>query len=224
MIYLKKFETTSEYNTYINGSNKILPNVSLTVDDSVVHYNPYVEQPFFCKLTLNDSSVVEIEGSGELTNDMISDYDYTCVSAEIDTLCTSIGDGTFQRFYYLSSVTITDNVTSIGYSAFEYCCLTSVTIPNSVTSIGENAFQNCPSLTSVTIPDSVTSIGMQAFRLCLELSSITVEATAPPTLGSYAFESTNNAPIYVPSGSVDTYKAATNWNAYADRIQAIPTT
>ena len=64
----------------------------------------------------------------------------------------------------ITSVTIGDNVTSIGGSAFSGCSsLTSVTIGNSVTSIGYDAFYNCSSLTSVTIPESVTRIGGDAF-------------------------------------------------------------
>jgi len=43
--------------------------------------------------------------------------------------------------------------------------VTSVTIGNQITSIGSHAFHNCSSLTSVTIPDSVTSIGSNAFGL-----------------------------------------------------------
>ena len=47
---------------------------------------------------------------------------------------------------------------------FEDCSsLTSITIPNNVISIGESAFDGCSSLTSVTIPNSVTSIGNWAF-------------------------------------------------------------
>ena len=42
-LYLKKFSTHSEYDSYINGSEAILPNVSLTVDNNTVHYNPYVD-------------------------------------------------------------------------------------------------------------------------------------------------------------------------------------
>ena len=55
----------------------------------------------------------------------------------------------------ITSVIISDGVTSIGERAFYYCSsLTSVTIPNSVTSIGDYAFYNCSSLTSVTIPNN----------------------------------------------------------------------
>ena len=52
----------------------------------------------------------------------------------------------------------------LNNSAFWDCSgLTSVTIPNSVTSIGYSAFYNCIGLTSVTIGGSVTSIGGSAF-------------------------------------------------------------
>ncbi|MBQ9783065.1 MAG: leucine-rich repeat protein, partial [Clostridia bacterium] len=79
----------------------------------------------------------------------------------------------FYNRYSLTSVTISDSVTSIGNSAFCSCdSLTSVTIPNSVTSIGENAFRNCESLMNITIPNSVTSIGNSAFYICDSLTSV----------------------------------------------------
>ena len=71
------------------------------------------------------------------------------------------------------SVTIGNNVTSIGDCAFENCdSLASVTIGNGVTSIGFCAFYNCTSLTSITIPDRVTSIGDCAFENCDSLTQI----------------------------------------------------
>ena len=53
-------------------------------------------------------------------------------------------------------------------------------------------------------------------------TSITFLSTTPPTAGINVFENMGNIPIYVPAESVETYKAATNWVTYADRIQAIP--
>ena len=58
--------------------------------------------------------------------------------------------------------------------------LTSVTIPDNVTSIGSLAFYGCSSLTSVTIPSSVTSIGANAFNGCTGLMSVTIDMTTIP--------------------------------------------
>jgi len=148
-----------------------------------------------------------------------------CKNTIIPEGVISIGSQAFGGCSSLTNVTIPDSVTSIGQGAFSDCSgLTSVTIPDSVTSIGGAALYGCSGLTSITIPNSVTSIGQNAFRYCTGLTSITVEAITPPTLGSGAFDNTNNCPIYVPAESVNTYKDASGWTLYASKIQAIPTT
>jgi len=174
MVYIKLFKTeqerqactdTYEYVSYTEESDKVN-----------IHY-----EQFFCKLTLNNGEVIEIEGSGELTSAMTIQYSATTVSAEIGSLCTSIGDFAFCDaenyfgFGLLTTVNIPNSVTSIGNGAFGYCSsLTSINIPDSVTSIGNGAFSRCSGLTSINIPDSVTSIGNSAFSRCSGLTSINI--------------------------------------------------
>ena len=133
---------------------------------------------------------------------------------------TSIGDYAFEYCQYLTSITIPDGVTSIGGEAFYGCSsLTSITIPDGVTSIGGSAFRGCSSLISITIPDGVASIGYQTFYNCSSLKEVYCKSTTPPAGGSGMFSDNPwERKIYVPTESVEAYKAAEYWSDYADAI------
>lgn len=149
-----------------------------------------------------------------------STYDLECDSSTTLTQSEVSNGGTTSA---ITSAVIGDCVTEIGLWAFNRgYSLSSVTLPSGLTSIVKSAFNACSSLLSIDIPSGVTSIGEYAFNSCSSLSSITINSTTPPTLGNSAFSSTNNCPIYVPCGTADTYKAASGWSAYANRIQENP--
>ena len=202
--YIKLFETHSQYNAYITGNSKILPNVSYCEDNDEVHYNPYEETRlvgiFDIKTTSEPTSIMdssatsqfsEIEIDGVVQPNVVDTYQFNTEGEHIVkyTLVNplSIGSDAFAVCRGLTSVTIPNSVTSIGSNAFRYCSgLTSVTIPNSVTSIGDYAFYYCSGLTSVTIPDSVTSIGSDAFYGCSGLTSVTIPNSVT-SIGDDAF-------------------------------------
>ena len=146
---------------------------------------------------------------------------FSLISVTIPDSVTTIGEYAFRGCTSLTSVTIPDSVTSIADRLFLECSsLISVTIGNSVASIGAYAFYNCTSLTSVTIPDSVTSIEERAFRYCSSLKEVYCKPTTPPSLGDYVFDdNASDRKIYVPTASVDAYKAAANWSEYASAIE-----
>ena len=156
--------------------------------------------------TIGDSAFEECEG---------------LTSVVIGNSVTTIGDNAFDCCNSLTSVVIPNSVTIIGEGAFRYSRLTSVVIPNGVTTIKDFTFEGCYELTSVVVGSSVTSISASAFLFCSKLTSITIKATTPPIIGADAFDSMSINTIYVPAGSVNAYKAATNWSVYADRIFAI---
>ena len=87
----------------------------------------------------------------------------------------------------IRSVTIQQNVTSIGDRAFDGCsALTTLSLGEKIKTIGNYAFENCTSLTGVTIPQSVTSIGYYAFEGCTHLNPLTIKGPIT-SMGNYAF-------------------------------------
>ena len=229
--YIKEFETHEEYSTYINGQNKILPNVSHCINNKDVHYNP-LYLPIIAKYDVTDTSSAttllnsmatryfsEMEIDGVVQPSVVSSYtfdttgEHTVKYTLIDP--TTIGISTFSNCRNLTSINIPDGVTTIGQGAFRYCTgLTSVTIPNSVTEIESNAFTYCTNLTSVTIGESVLRIQSYAFNGCGKLTSITSLATTAPTIQSNTFKSIKSGgTLTVPTGSTgyDVWMGTSNY-------------
>lgn len=123
----------------------------------------------------------------------------------------------------LKKVILSKNLTRIDGRAFKDCIsLEEVSdIPDTCTGIygdynGE-MFRNCGSLKKLTVGSGITKIGWGAFRDCTAMESFYIKATTPPQIETEVFFN-NPCNIYVPRASVDAYKTAANWSAYADRI------
>ena len=147
------------------------------------------------------------------------------VEAVDKTLSTyTIKEGTtwvgFEAFRYcdnLKYITIPNSIKRIGGWTFVKCsALSAITIPNSVIEIGDHTFYFCDALTSITIPNSVTSIGELAFCDCSSLTSISIPNSVT-SIGELAFiDCYGLTSIVVESGNT-MYDSRNNCNAIIEK-------
>ena len=75
--YIKLFETHSEYNTYINGNDKILPNVSYCEDNNDVHYNPWTWAEEYLTTVAREDGTISFNIWQSMGTDMITSISYS---------------------------------------------------------------------------------------------------------------------------------------------------
>ena len=197
------------------------------------------EGAFMSRSSLSGVSIpitVSTIGNSAFTSDI------GLIDCSLPSSVTSIGKASFFGCIALNRFVLWDTVTSIGESAFTNCdSLISINIPSGLTTIPDSCFQNCGALIDINIPNNIQNIGEYSFASCSilhvkigsgitsiahnafswnhNLESITILATTPPTLGDWAFDGTNDCPIYVPAASLSAYQSA--WSQYSSRIQSI---
>ena len=208
MKYFKIFDHHSEYETYINSEDKLLPNISYCEDMNDVHFNHYFE-PLSVKYNVTDISVATQLYFYSPQEGLIINGALMFDKIEIDNVEVSISDidtaeGKYQfstsgehvAKYTLKDPTIigpeldmsTGQPILLRIGAFFGGCITitEIKLPNSVTSIVYNAFGSCSSLTNITIPNSVTSIGDYVFQGCTILTNVTIPNSVT-SIGEWVF-------------------------------------
>jgi hypothetical protein len=141
-----------------------------------------------------------------------------------------IEEGTYAHCTKLERFEIRNGLTRIGEKAFYGCTLLSkVEIPRSVVSIGKEAFAFCDNLSEIVIGKRVAKIADNAFAKSENLSaensalvSVTNLNPVPQNVSTEIFANTDlsQATLFVPSDSIEAYKAADVWKEFG-KIQTI---
>lgn len=115
-------------------------------------------------------------------------YCDSLTSVTLSNTVTSIGRYVFDNSG-LKSLTIPGNVQTIGIHSFSDCkSLSSLTINSGVTTIDNISFSGCSSLQNLVVPDTVTYIGSSSFKGCSSLTSVTI-GSGVTSIGNSAFTS-----------------------------------
>ena len=102
----------------------------------------------------------------------------TIESVTITENITSIGNNAFKSASNLTEVIfLGDKIKSIGDYAFSYTSISQIDLPESLEYISAYLFYGNKKLSEITIPKNVTGIGFWAFMDCNNLSSVNFETT-----------------------------------------------
>lgn len=125
----------------------------------------------------------------------------------------------------LHSIEMPNEVKSIGAYTFAYCLgITDIEIPYSVTIINYRAFTGCNSLKTLTFAENskIQVISDNAFADCTSLERVVLKSKIPPSISGNTFSNVPTTCVFeVPSESLEAYKIAANWSAFANQIVAI---
>ena len=137
-----------------------------------------------------------------------------------------IGWQSFLGCENLESINFPNGILVIDGRAFDGCsCLKKIDLPDQLENIEYGAFWGCSNIIEITIPNNVQSINQMAFYECSSLGSVYVKPSMPPVFTYETSDEINHfnknassRKIYVPSESLENYKAADGWSEYANDI------
>lgn len=141
------------------------------------------------------------EGEMEILNQIEEGVaDLSCI--------TSINTSAFGNCTSLSEVIFSENLTTLGGSAFKGSGLKSVTVPGSISVLSASIFESCLSLETVVLEEGVTEIGSKVFLGCTALKNVTLPESLVE-IGSNAFENcTALMEIVIPAGVTSIFGTA----------------
>ncbi len=171
-----------------------------------------------------------------------------CINTKIPSSVTTIESNSFAFCTGLEMIEIPSSVTTIGGYAFYSCSgLKKIEIPASITRIEGYTFYGCTSLKDIVLPSTLQSMDY-AFIGCEGLTSLTLPGSLHSLLGTF-YNCPNiktlysliedpfwvtvgemvdtdvytTATLYVPKGTIETYRQSSDWNRFTNIQEWDPT-
>lgn len=159
----------------------------------------------------------------------------------------AISPGAFRNYKNIDNVYIQNGITHIGARCFNECSVKNVEFPNSITFIGEYAFYETTNIKKLILYENYIEVKRYTFNniygvLQLEFYNIkninyssfanlsscqkiiirTNEVCVLGNVNAFWYGINNNSCMfYVPDSLVESYKTATNWSTYANKIKPL---
>lgn len=135
---------------------------------------------------------------------------------------TTFNNQAFIEMHSLESFTFPSTLTTFGGSVFRFSNIKKFNnkIPSGVTYLASGALADMYKLTGMTIPATITGSSTNLFLRDSGLTEVHFERTTPPALGADAFKNcTALIKIYIPScDCYDSYAAQSQFSGYTDLI------
>ena len=131
----------------------------------------------------------------------------------------SIGQRAFQNCKgFNGKIDLGNSIRQIGKEVFKNCqnLTGELIIPETIEVIGDGAFYGCEKIESVTFPATQPKLNGNTFNGCTSIQSVMCYAQTPPSAYDNEFSSSvySTAPLYVPEGVTDKYRAAQMWKLF----------
>ena len=154
------------------------------------------------------SSLVEL-GNWALTMTPVT-------SVSLPTSLQRVGAGAFLYDKGLKTINPGQGLTTMGDYALAGTSLQGKLTLDGLKTLGDYALYNIQALTAVELPATTEHLGTQSMAGMTGLTELTSKAEVPPTLGEQVWAGIiqANIPLSVPKGSIDLYRAASQWQQF----------
>lgn len=231
---MKPTDMPAKINSITTGTK---PTGIMYLTDNNTWYNVEKAAQAYTAIVVDDNRVTRELMGNTLVNYTDEDmyvFDSTVFAWNTGLATVSLPNATTlpkQAFYQATALhtAYTPNIQSCAINAFAGCRALEYFIQNKYECEYEGwyTFQDCSNIAKVDIRPTSSSSFMTTFNSCFALETIIIrcETGVPQAYDNLGLNSTLIASgtgyIYVPQATIESFRSATNWSDYADKMRAI---